>query len=153
MKLIIDIPKATYEYWKEHKYEYVLSEAIANGIPYNPSGDAISRRVLKNLLSDKSIPIKFEKEKRGDWHRSLGMTLGDIYTVIDNAPSVELERPQGKWVDVCTLPVIRKCSICGNEIGDEMGFYNNFCPNCGADMKGETDVNNTIGGNLNGADN
>lgn len=45
------------------------------------------------------------------------------------------ERPQGEWIDICTLPIIRKCSICGNKIGNEMGFYNNFCPNCGAEMQ------------------
>ena len=33
MKLIIDISEETYEYWKTHKDEYVLAEAIQNGIP------------------------------------------------------------------------------------------------------------------------
>lgn len=32
IELVIKIPEETYEYWKEHKYEYVLSEAIANGV-------------------------------------------------------------------------------------------------------------------------
>ena len=33
VKLIIEIPEETYEYWKTHKDEYVLAEAIKNGIP------------------------------------------------------------------------------------------------------------------------
>ena len=33
MQIVIDIPEETYEYWKEHSHEYVLSEAIKNGIP------------------------------------------------------------------------------------------------------------------------
>jgi hypothetical protein len=33
IELIIKIPAETYEYWKKHKYEYVLAEAIAKGIP------------------------------------------------------------------------------------------------------------------------
>lgn len=33
VKLIIEIPAETYEYWKTHKDEYVLAEAIQNGIP------------------------------------------------------------------------------------------------------------------------
>lgn len=49
--------------------------------------------------------------------------------------AITAERPQGKWENICTLPIIRKCSLCGNEIGNEMGFYNNFCPKCGADMR------------------
>lgn len=51
-------------------------------------GDLISRRVLKGLISDKSIPIKFEEGKRGDWQNSLGVLLSDIYKTIDNAPAV-----------------------------------------------------------------
>lgn len=96
MKLIIDIEEELYEAYKGKPPMLgdagmdMIAQAIANGTPYNPTGgDCISRRVVKGLISDKSIPIKFEKEKRGDWHRSLGMTLGDINKVIDNAPAVE----------------------------------------------------------------
>lgn len=31
IELVIKIPVETYEYWKEHSYEYVLAEAIKNG--------------------------------------------------------------------------------------------------------------------------
>ncbi len=86
-------------------------------------GDLISRRVLKGLISDKSIPIKFEEEKRGEWQNSSGVLLSDIYKIIDNAPTItdhsveiaqksielgrrvgraegaiENQRPQGEWV-------------------------------------------------------
>ena len=33
IELVIKISEETYEYWKEHKYEYVLAEAIAKGTP------------------------------------------------------------------------------------------------------------------------
>lgn len=33
MQIVIDIPEGTYEYWKEHCHEFVLSEAIKNGTP------------------------------------------------------------------------------------------------------------------------
>ena len=52
-------------------------------------GDLISRRVLTGLISDKSIPIKIEEEKRGEWQNSSGVLLSDIYKIIDNAPTVE----------------------------------------------------------------
>lgn len=51
--------------------------------------DLINRRVLKGLISNKSIPIKFEEEKRGKWQNSSGVLLSDIYKIIDNAPAVE----------------------------------------------------------------
>ena len=45
------------------------------------------------------------------------------------------ERPQGKWINICTLPVIRKCSLCGVEQHGEASFYDNYCSYCGAYMK------------------
>ena len=50
MKMIIDIPEETYDYWKEHKYEYVLSEAIANGIvfPGKPTNGDILKMLFPN---------------------------------------------------------------------------------------------------------
>lgn len=162
MKLIIEVDKKYYEACKdavEESYPSQIEEVIANGTPYNPSGDCISRRVLKNLLSDKSIPIKFEEEKREEWSNSLGMTLGDIYTTIDNAPTVEprieygtdgqpyklsmtngkeYDRPQGEWIIIkspLSNETIVKCDKCGDEfIGNDVEDYN-FCPNCGADMR------------------
>ena len=47
------------------------------------------------------------------------------------------ERPHGEWENICTLPVIRKCSLCGVEQCSEQTIYDNFCPNCGADMRGK----------------
>jgi hypothetical protein len=36
-KVLIELPIETYEYWKEHPYEYVLAEAIKNCIPLSNS--------------------------------------------------------------------------------------------------------------------
>ena len=58
---------------------------------------------------------------------------------IEAAPTIEPERKKGKW----EYGVI--CSICGERCDyhlsgdtwiDELA---NFCPNCGADMRGEAD--------------
>lgn len=52
---------------------------------------------------------------------------------INNAPTVE-KRPPGKWIYVCCYgDEFPQCSICG-EIND---VKTNFCPDCGADMRGE----------------
>ena len=54
--------------------------------------------------------------------------------LIDNAPTVE--RPHGKWlpnyISQFTNPG-RSCSLCNKTVE----FSENFCPNCGADMRGE----------------
>ena len=43
------------------------------------------------------------------------------------------ERKKGEWID-------ELCSICGQYVYS--GDTNNFCPNCGADMRGEKDGSN-----------
>ena len=57
MQIVIDISEETYEYWKEHKYEYVLAEAIANGIPL-PTGHG--------RIADVDAAIKCIEEVEGD---------------------------------------------------------------------------------------
>lgn len=50
----------------------------------------------------------------------------------------------GEWIDTDpSQPLDPRvtCSICGNT---EVLFKGNFCPNCGADMKGGTDNGNSI---------
>ena len=45
------------------------------------------------------------------------------------------ERPQGEWVPNYTSQFFnpgRSCSLCGKIVE----FSENFCPNCGADMRG-----------------
>ena len=50
------------------------------------------------------------------------------------------ERKHGKWIDSFADDgfVNRNCSLCGQFVS----IYNNynFCPNCGADMRGDDDV-------------
>jgi hypothetical protein len=50
MQVVIDIPEETYEYWKNHSHEYVLAEAIKNGIVL-PSGHG--RLIDKDALGEK----------------------------------------------------------------------------------------------------
>lgn len=68
-------------------------------------------------------------------------TLGEAYAVIQDMPT-EPEREKGKWIPqdhnktngiASTLVYCYpKCSVCGH-----CDNYTNFCPNCGADMRGE----------------
>ena len=51
----------------------------------------------------------------------------------------------GRWVeqDKYTFGVFYDCSICGNRILDN-GHSWNYCPNCGADMRGSNDEGVTV---------
>ena len=57
----------------------------------------------------------------------------------------EPERKKGHWIEIIKDErfgdewdeiAVYKCSVCESEFVECMGTYN-FCPNCGADMRGE----------------
>ena len=74
-------------------------------------------------------------------NRDFGITRGDykmIDAVLFEFPTIE-ERKTGKWIRKksvidCATFVGEECSECG--YFKSMG-HANFCPNCGADMRGE----------------
>ena len=146
MKLIIDIPDELFSIFKKHGImafdclnEYDkdnLARIIANGTPYNPSGDCISREALKEVISKVVAEETKEDEK---WAVGLRYAL----KLVDNAPPVEPERPKGEWIDGgvdISGHRLNRCSICNGVyqmpyVGDSLTRWN-FCPNCNADMRG-----------------
>ena len=54
---------------------------------------------------------------------------------IEHAPTILLERQRGKWIhyDEGDFDYDYKCSNCGYAVWDD----SDFCPGCGADMRGE----------------
>lgn len=99
MKLIIDVPEEEYKAIKDYPnvYNSELHKAIANGTPYNPSGDLISREALLDQIDTT------------DWD--------NVRTLVEDAQTVEpicpylsnddvkqpclnspCERPQGKLI-------------------------------------------------------
>ena len=66
-------------------------------------------------------------------------TWNDAVSLVGSAPTIE-ERKKGKW-EWSTLPITgaleQKCSICGTPFYMAFRLGMNYCPNCGADMRGE----------------
>ena len=61
----------------------------------------------------------------------------DSAEAIDAIPAADV-RPvvRGRWIEKpYLLGTTNVCSVCGENYGMPHGKYN-FCPNCGADMKG-----------------
>ena len=109
------------------------------------NNDLISREALKNALKEYKYCGFYDK----------------VIEIIDNAPTVDIKdeiagaynegymcgsreaekaRPQGEWieVDIKSTPYggytcNRKCNKCGYFTRE---YRLNFCPNCGAKMKG-----------------
>lgn len=67
------------------------------------------------------------------------MDTKSIVDMLNDLPSAQPERKKGKWINANdgkwnTVEVL-KCSVCG-EMDNRMYRTDNFCPNCGADMRG-----------------
>ena len=63
---------------------------------------------------------------------------------LEQMPSAQPERKKGHWIDAVIpndsggLPVI-VCDKCNTFFSLQFGDGHNFCPNCGADMRGGQD--------------
>lgn len=85
--------------------------------------DLISRKALLNVVG--KIPQSWE----------YGQAISDVYEIIKSAPTLTLDdlRPKGRWKD-------GECTNCGCDALYHKGVpaptYTEFCPNCGADMRG-----------------
>ena len=111
----------------------------------NNKGDLISREALKKTMCIKFYTTPYYKH---------------ILDEIDNAPTVcgnnpkwcescvskgkcASTRPQGKWVRTGQSFVNPNkfrnfcCSNCFWELDEHIRIEPNFCPNCGADMRGK----------------
>ena len=68
----------------------------------------------------------------------VGVTM-DLKEIISKAPTVEM-RPKGRWIEECETVgghyhLMLSCSACGWTT-DRLTTRENYCPNCGADMRG-----------------
>lgn len=94
--------------------------------------DLISRQAVNTLIDELARAISDER-----CFMSTGRSTGEIMSDILNLPSVENKGEWiadiDKWGDVVTTVNGYTCSKCGTFNSDK----DNFCPNCGADMRGE----------------
>lgn len=149
MKRIIELPDKVVEAIQNGEdYRYDIHTAIAQSTPYNPTGDLISRSALKTELE----VYRHTRNYKSDEDEAQNALLDNILEDIDNAPTVEYtfeeafqktvceqrlycpKRQQGKWI-------FRKGVTCGgyykcNKCGEVERAEKNYCPNCGALMKG-----------------
>ena len=81
-----------------------------------------------------------EAIERLNIHKSTSVFVDSIAEAIDMAIEALQDRPQGKWIDKGQYAV---CSNCGADSGTQFDGVQpvprktSFCPNCGADMRGE----------------
>lgn len=70
-----------------------------------------------------------------DCYKAINDTCDRHIKEIRNLPAADVvERKQGKWEKVYYGNRPNRCSECRKK----SNYHTNFCPNCGADMRGET---------------
>ena len=87
----------------------------------NENGELISRQAAIDAVSEACF------ELRG--------VFGRCEDALKALPSAQPRK--GKWIN--NSPVTMKCDQCGYVISDWKWHESNFCPNCGADMRGGQD--------------
>ena len=165
----IDTPEGSYTYHYENKYFDLFDCEI---LDYGKHWDGHTEKDVTRLLSLPKAQLFSEGTTKDTISRQAAIdalkhnqdvyshnfhddpidkyTTAIIATDIDtlvNLPSVQPEPHEGHWIRTdCGLDVECKCSKCGYrdfvEPRDEYWFKRNYCPNCGAKMKGaehETD--------------
>ena len=74
----------------------------------------------------------------GDWISLRAVPLTTVIRMLNEAPIIEPKR--GEWIrssdiDIAWGSKVYTCSNCGHKRNSKT----NFCPNCGADMRGKGD--------------
>ena len=87
--------------------------------------DLISRQAAIDAANDWLLDCF--KVKKQD--RSCGLIRR-----LEDLPSAHPERPKGEWVEKPHVYGVAYCSLCDYELHTN---DTNFCPNCGADMRGD----------------
>lgn len=142
MRIDIPLPKAAVTQMKRNlALDMAINALNCSDIPNN--SDTISRQqaidALRTCYDTETVTMD-----NGDEYINYGDAVGEI----EQLPSVQPERKKGKWVYNIGLKQFF-CDQCGEPslTYDDIYIYSmdftNFCPNCGADMRGEQNVPET----------
>ena len=100
--------------------------------------DLINRQALKEAMYIEAMVKDSDEQK---WDSGCWIRYKMFERVVESLPSAEREK--GKWVfknDIAAIPTgYYECSECKN---GRLMYKENFCPNCGADMRGKQDEYN-----------
>ena len=100
------------------------------------SNDLISRQAAKIAFVEKGqLSRRYYK-----WGEVWELNYEEIRDVLNNLPSVQSEQKTGRWI-INSDGYYPYCSICKNE--PQGRIMTDYCPNCGAYMKGESNDQTT----------
>lgn len=131
--------RAAYEtlteyYHHKHMSQHIALKEALDKVPsaYVPdtndgdmNDDTISRRALMKVFSE-----FVKRSNNSDFAPT--PTWNDAVSLVGSMPSAEPQRKEGMWIVLPTDPWIYACDQCGRLSDDD----ENYCPDCGAEMKG-----------------
>ena len=96
--------------------------------------------LLKGL--EKSLDDYCELNNEGKTAFGMAITALELFVNSEQLPPVQPERKTGHWIPVTNGRGGHRCDRCGSyapsyKSGAE--WLSNFCPECNADMRGETE--------------
>lgn len=96
--------------------------------------DALERILINAITIIKSLTVALDAEDDKEFQMEI-KAYTDILNGVKEQPTIEPERKNGNWTKDCA------CEICGFKPWYERDIHTlSFCPNCGADMREETDA-------------
>ena len=107
-------------------------EKVSDLISRQAAIDAVEKLYLPQTKGETAA----EEINRVAWRCALNCAE----EMIGHLPSAQPERKKGKWIGkplagYCTV----RCSVCNDAFIENSGKWN-FCPNCGARMRGEDET-------------
>ena len=90
-------------------------------------GKTMSRSIDADALMNKIGKVLSE-------HLTIGVVATEIIDAVKDAPTIEPK--QGVWVNSEGFPITDKYSVYCDQCGNWSEYRTDYCPNCGARMKG-----------------
>ena len=98
---------------------------------------AIPCQINNGALTDLCVPL-YQIDNAPTVEAYTGEDIVKYVSATEDLVREKLERPQGKWMPQGGgFSWVFKCSCCGWVDGYPLNKRHKYCPNCGADMKGD----------------